>query len=87
MHVLYIYTMRTTIEIPASLRQKLVSEAARQNLKGFSPIIVNALKEYFEHHALSQTPAGLRALRGCLSEEEYRLSKDLIEAGRGEWKM
>ena len=47
-HVIYISNMRTTIELPAALRQKIVTEAARQNLKGFSPIIVKALKESSE---------------------------------------
>lgn len=40
--------MRTTIEIPESLRKKLILEAAETNRKGFSDIVVFALDEYFK---------------------------------------
>ena len=39
--------MRTTIELPDDLRQRVVSEAAARNLKGYSPVIV-ALRAYFD---------------------------------------
>lgn len=34
--------MRTTIEISAELRRKLVAEALARNMKGYSPIISEA---------------------------------------------
>ena len=40
--------MRTTIEIPESLRKKLILDAAETNRKGFSEIVVFALDEYFK---------------------------------------
>lgn len=40
--------MRTTIEIPDSLQKKLILEAAENNQKGFSKIVVYALDEYFK---------------------------------------
>ena len=40
--------MRTTIEIPDLLRKKLILEAAENNQKGFSEIVVYALDEYFK---------------------------------------
>ena len=38
--------MRTTIELPDDLRQRVVSEAAARNLRGYSPVIVDALRAY-----------------------------------------
>ncbi|NBU98735.1 MAG: hypothetical protein EBS19_11095, partial [Spirochaetia bacterium] len=40
--------MRTTIEIPESLRKKLILDAAETNRKGFSEIVVFVLDEYFK---------------------------------------
>jgi hypothetical protein len=79
--------MRTTIELPTALRQKIVTEAARQNLKGFSPIIVKALKEYFDNHKSTDAQNEIRNLRGSLAEDEYQQSIDLLKSGRLEWKM
>ena len=86
MHVLYTHCMRTTIEIPRHLRQKLVSEAAERNLKGFSPIIVEALKEYFEKQSHTEGGGTLEKLRGSLSEEEYEKALSGLRADRGKWR-
>ncbi len=51
--------MRTTIEIPESLRKRLILEAAETNRKGFSDIIVLALDEYFK-----KTEKKVKKLRG-----------------------
>ena len=40
--------MRTTIDLPPELRQKLISEAASKNQKGYSNIIIEALNKYFK---------------------------------------
>ncbi|MEA1911462.1 MAG: hypothetical protein U9N32_07285 [Spirochaetota bacterium] len=79
--------MRTTIELPTALRQEIVTEAARQNLKGFSPIIVKALKEYFENHKSADVQNGIRGLRGSLARDEYEQAMNLLESGRHQWKM
>ncbi len=56
--------MRTTVEIPDSLREKLVTEAARRGEKGYSAVIERALRKYFGGPA--QTKAEIaRQLRGC----------------------
>ncbi len=86
-HVNYYINMRTTIELPTALRQKIVTEATRQNLKGFSPIIVTALKEYFENHKSTDAQDVIRGLRGSLAGDEYQQAMDLLESGRHEWKM
>lgn len=39
--------MRTTIELPDETRSKLLELAARRGEKGFSPIVQEALEEYF----------------------------------------
>jgi metal-responsive CopG/Arc/MetJ family transcriptional regulator len=77
--------MRTTIEIPAKLRQKLVAEAAKKNLKGSSTIIVNALEEYFEKHRSAGSDSNLKKLRGSLSQNEYEKEMALLQKGRNQW--
>lgn len=42
-----LHKMRTTVEIPETLRKKLILEALETNQKGFSGIIVSALEEYY----------------------------------------
>jgi metal-responsive CopG/Arc/MetJ family transcriptional regulator len=79
--------MRTTIEIPPHLRQRLVAEAAERNLKGFSPIIVKALNEYFEKQSNRKGNGALRELRGSLSEEEYEKALKGLEAERSLWRV
>ena len=50
--------MRTTIDIPARLRQKLVHAAAEKNLKGFSSIIEEALTGEEYRRAMEILEAG-----------------------------
>jgi len=87
MHVYYHNYMRTTIDIPASLRQKLIAEAAVKNLKGYSSIIVRALQEYFDKQENSKIDEKLHNLRGSLTANEYEEAKRLLETGRTEWRM
>ena len=77
--------MRTTIEIPENLRQKLVSEAIGRNKKGFSDIIVDALKKYFQtkFHDKKET---VKHLRGCLTAKEYKQEMMKLKEGRGQWR-
>ena len=78
--------MRTTIEIPADIRQKLVTEAARKNMKGYSAIIVKALREYFEKQNADETGKEIRKLRGSLSQKEYEKALKMLETGRTQWR-
>jgi metal-responsive CopG/Arc/MetJ family transcriptional regulator len=48
-HAYYHAGMRTTVEIKDELRAKLLSLAAKRKLKGFSPIVEEALEEYLSH--------------------------------------
>ena len=78
--------MRTTIDLPPDLRQKLVSEAASRNMKGFSALIVDALKQYFGGTGKERAKA-ISQLKGCLSKDEYKEEIKRIEKGRKNWRM
>lgn len=77
--------MRTTIEIPQNLRQKLVSEALVRNKKGFSEIIVEALEEHFQK-GNEKTKTVIQGLKGCLNEKEYRKEIMRLKEGRKNWR-
>ena len=67
MHVHYTFIreyMRTTIDIPNDLRQKLITEAARRNLKGFSLLVTEALKDYFNTKRNNREETIVK-LKGC----------------------
>lgn len=78
--------MRTTIDLPAYLKQKLITYAALHNLKGYSSIIVEALKQYFEKHEETRETI-IRSLKGCINELEYEAEMKRIEEGRKNWKI
>lgn len=73
--------------MPIDLREKLQTAAAKEHLKGFSPIIVRALHEYFEHNKQIHPEESIRKLRGSLSRKEYREAMDRLEEGRDAWRM
>jgi predicted transcriptional regulator len=56
--------VRTTVEIPDGLREKLVAEAARRGEKGYSAVIERALRNYFGGPAKTKAEIA-RQLRGC----------------------
>ena len=63
--------MRTTIELPDDLRQRVVSEAAARNLRGYSPVIVDALRAYFDgaHDVRQSVQSGVRGSRNRRTAE------------------
>ena len=71
---------------PADIQQKLVTEAARKNLKGYSAIIVKALREYFEKQDAGETGKEIRKLRGSLSQQEYEKALEMLDTGRTQWR-
>ncbi len=77
--------MRTKIDLPNDLRQKLISESAARNQKGFSSIIVEALRNYFDLKGNGRKKA-IHKLKGCLSEEEYLQELKRINEGRRNWR-
>ena len=78
--------MRTTIEIPENLRQKLASEAVVRHKRGFSEIIVEALEEHFQK-GNEKTEAAIKRLKGCLNENEYKKEIMRLKEGRKNWRV
>jgi hypothetical protein len=77
--------MRTTIDLPAGIRQRLVAEAAARNLKGFSSLISEAVEKFFQTGAADRS-AAIRNLKGCWNEKEYQQVKKQIAEGRKRWR-
>ncbi len=77
--------MRTTIELPDDIKQKLMMEAVSRNMKGYSRIIADALRDYFKtgHHKRKQL---INSLKGCLSKKEYLSEVGRLEKGRANWR-
>ena len=90
MHVLYTYIakevyMRTTIDVPIHIRQKLSQEAAVRNLKGFSKIIVEALERYF-HSKSNDRKSMVHRLKGSMSIAEHTKALKDLQKGRAKWR-
>ncbi len=77
--------MRTTIDLPTELRQKLISEAASKNLKGYSNIIIEALNKYFKTES-NERIKKIHELKGCLNEDEFKNDMKRVKEGRSNWK-
>ena len=60
--------MRTTVEISESQRLALIALAAERGLRGYSPLLREAIEAYLERGRRQSTEA-LLGLRGVLSEE------------------
>jgi hypothetical protein len=77
--------MRTTIDIPADLRKRLMDEASDRNLRGFSQVIVDALHAYFNRAGKSRDDiVGL--LQGCLAAKQMEEERQRLRELRGNWK-
>jgi len=72
--------MRTTIEIPKEQHVALIELAARRGMRGFSPLVEEALADYLkiqDHASLSDALAA----EGMLSDEQaVQLGKNIDEA-------
>jgi hypothetical protein len=79
--------MRTTIEIKAAHRAKLLELAARRGEKGFSSVIAEALDAYFRGNG-NGDPARKRALRlrGSLSPKDADYLRRETLALRIQWR-
>ncbi len=55
-------------------------------MKGYSAIIVKALREYFEKQDAGETGKEIRKLRGSLSQKEYEKALEMLETGRTQWR-
>jgi hypothetical protein len=78
--------MRTTVEIKAEQRAKLLELAARRGEKGFSTLIQEAIDLYLAGQRGEEAVERAKALQGFLRPEEA----DELEADtrriRGQWR-
>ena len=79
--------MRTTIELPDHQRARLLEIAARRGLKGFSPIVQEAIERYLEEHG-SRDEAVTAALGvlGTLDEDEAEALEESVRRARSAWR-
>jgi hypothetical protein len=77
--------MRTTIELPSDIRQKLIAEVAVRNLKGFSSIIVEALEIYLGS-TLERRKEEVNQLYGCMDPSDYRRERAALTRRRKQWR-
>jgi hypothetical protein len=79
--------MRTTIEIKAAHRAKLLELAARRGEKGFSTVIAEALDSYFRSNGNGDhvRERALR-LRGSLSRKEADHLRHDTQILRKQWR-
>lgn len=77
--------MRTTIELPDDLRQRVVSEAAARNLRGYSPVIVDALRAYFDGREDDRHNVVAR-VRGSLGAQAAQVEHRRLAEVRANWR-
>jgi len=77
--------MRTTVDIPQELRTKLIQEATSRNLRGFSPVIVEALRLYFNRQRRNRQKT-IERLKGCLTAEQLVQERARLTAVRDNWR-
>ena len=78
--------MRTTIDVPVHIRQRLSQEAMSRNLKGFSMIIIEALEKYF-HSKSNDRKSTISRLKGSMPSNEHAKALKSLQEGRSKWRM
>jgi metal-responsive CopG/Arc/MetJ family transcriptional regulator len=74
---------RTTIELTDDLFEKLHNERVRRRIKGFSPVIREALEAYFDSGGeLQKRRARALALRGSVSDAQASKLRDELKTIR-----
>jgi hypothetical protein len=77
--------MRTTIEISEEHHRALAALARERGLRGFSPIVEEALDSYLRDLSAEETDF-LLSLEGSISEAEAREVRSRIDAARDVWR-
>ena len=86
-HAYYHVGMRTTVEIKDELRAKLLSLAAKRGLKGFSPIVEEALEEYLSHdYDKEQRIERALSVKGLLDDEDADALEVAVYELRRKWR-
>jgi hypothetical protein len=79
--------MRTTIEVKAEHRARLLELAARRGEKGFSKLVEEALEAYLRGQAEAEASrARAQALRGALRAEEADALRETVRELRKSWR-
>ena len=77
--------MRTTIELPDDLRQRVVSEAAARSLRGYSQVIADALRAYFDGRP-DDRQSVVACVRGSLSAQAAAVENRRLVEVRANWR-
>jgi hypothetical protein len=79
--------MRTTVELKAEHRSRLLAIAARRGEKGFSNVLAEAVEAYLESQGeWERRRQKALALQGCLKPEEARQLRETAVALRKSWR-
>lgn len=79
--------MRTTVEIPDELRQKLMQEAARRGERGYSAVVERALRRYFDEKPGTESRRKtIQRLRGIERSMNAAQEKARADEVRGNWR-
>lgn len=79
--------MRTTIEITADQRARLLELAARRGDKGFSRLVQEALDAFLDAQAEEETTRRkVLALRGALKRDDAEALREVTRGIRGSWR-
>jgi metal-responsive CopG/Arc/MetJ family transcriptional regulator len=84
---MYVFGMRTTVEITDAQRAELLKIAAQRREKGFSSLIREALNLYLrQHRARRETVEKALALRGSFDDGEADALERSVTQLRGKWR-
>jgi metal-responsive CopG/Arc/MetJ family transcriptional regulator len=88
MHVhAYIARMRTTVEVTAEQRARLMAMAARRGEKGFSKLVQQALTAFLEEQSGAEEKRRRAAmLKGVLSAHDADRLRAVTRDIRGSWR-
>jgi hypothetical protein len=80
--------MRTTIELSAPVYKRLKSAALDKGLRGFSPIVEEALNEYFQSKLRRKPLAdAITAAKGAWSQEDAAEWEREREQAWATWRL
>jgi hypothetical protein len=80
--------MRTTVELSGPVYRRLKAVAVDRGLRGFSPIVEEALSEYFQSELRRRQLTGaIAAARGAWSEEDAAEWEREREQAWATWRL
>jgi predicted transcriptional regulator len=80
--------MRTTVELSPPVYRRLKAVAVSRGLRGFSPIVEEALSEYFQSEVQRRhLAAAIAAAEGTWSEEDVADLEQSREQAWATWRL